>query len=109
MEIKAGEVYVNKIQLNEWYISAKTSVWEGGFLKEAVPVTVPANELWVMGDNRPRSSDSREFGPIKIDSLIGLVFYRYFPPGAMGALTNPLPSALRGVSAPSLFFAVARQ
>jgi len=93
--IENDEVYVNGIKLEETYISAKTNLWEGGFIKEGIPITVPANHVFVMGDNRPRSSDSREFGPIPIDSIIGQVFYRYFPTTVMGAIHNPLPQSLR--------------
>ena len=32
-----------------------------------------------MGDNRPRSSDSREFCAVPVENIIGDVFYRYFP------------------------------
>ncbi|MFN4212531.1 MAG: signal peptidase I [Microgenomates group bacterium] len=93
--IENGEVYVNGIKLEETYISAKTNLWETGYLKEGVAITVPENYVFVMGDNRPRSSDSREFGPIPASSIIGQVFYRYFPPPVMGAVSNPLPSSLR--------------
>lgn len=93
--IENGEVYVNGIKLEETYISAKTNLWEGGYVQEGVSITVPENHVFVMGDNRPRSSDSREFGPIPIESIIGQVFYRYFPASVMGAIRNPLPESLR--------------
>jgi len=93
--VKNGEVYVNDQILPETYISAKTNLWDGGFLKEGEPIIVPDNYLFVMGDNRPRSSDSREFGPIPISSVVGVVIYRYFPPNKMGFITNPLPKKLR--------------
>lgn len=93
--IKDSEVYVNGRQLNETYISAKTNLWEGGFSKDGEVTTVPQGELFVMGDNRPRSSDSREFGPITISSVIGQVFYRYFPANKMGAIVNPFPPDFR--------------
>ncbi len=92
---KNGEVYVNDRLLKEDYISAKTNLWEGGFAKEGVPIVIPENELFVMGDNRPRSSDSREFGPVTFSTVIGQVFYRYFPSDKVGLITNPLPKSLR--------------
>lgn len=95
IEIKNNEIYVNGIQLNEPYISAKTPLWEGGFIKEAQRVTVPAGHFFMMGDNRPRSSDSREFGFIPKLSIIGQVFYRYFPSTKMGTMENPFPPDLR--------------
>lgn len=83
-------VYLNGKPVMENYIADKTNVFEGGFLKEGQAITVPPESIFVMGDNRPRSSDSREFGPIPIKSVIGVVFYRYYPPGKMGWIKNPL-------------------
>jgi len=93
--IKNQQVYVNDQIINESYISAATNLWESGFLREGEPLIVPQDHLFVMGDNRPRSSDSREFGPIPISSIIGYVFYRYFPPQVAGLIKNPWPKNLR--------------
>lgn len=93
--IKNGEVYVNDRFIDEQYISAKTNLWDGGFAKEDVSIIVPGEEIFVMGDNRPRSSDSREFGPVPISSIIGQVFYRYFPTNKVGSIVNPIPKKLR--------------
>lgn len=93
--VKDGEVYVNGIKLTENYIAAKTNLWENGFSKNGEEITVPDGDLFVMGDNRPRSSDSREFGPVPEDSIIGHVFYRYFPSTKMGSIDNPFPDNLR--------------
>lgn len=93
--VKKGEVYINEIQLVEKYISDKTNLWEGGFSQEGIVFTVPDGELFVMGDNRPRSSDSREFGPISFDLIIGEVFFRYFPANKTGLIINPLPKNIR--------------
>ena len=90
-----GIVYVNNNQVNENYISEQTNLWNGGYIKEGVSVTIPEEDIFVMGDNRPRSSDSREFGPISIDSIIGNVIYRYFPSTKMGIIKNPLPKNLQ--------------
>lgn len=92
INVSNEEVFVNGQSLQEKYISAKTTLWEGGFLKENESYTVGQDELIVMGDNRPRSSDSREFGPIPISSIIGQVFYRYYPITKMGSIKNPLRS-----------------
>ncbi len=93
--IKNSNVYVNDILLNEAYIYAKTNVIQDGFLKEGEEYTVPSDKLIVFGDNRPRSSDSREFGAIRISTIIGQVFYRYFPFNKIGSITDPFPSNLR--------------
>ncbi len=93
--ISDGVVKVNNIQLTEQYITATTNLWEGGCIKNNVPYTVPADYIFVMGDNRPRSSDSREFCAVKTDSIIGDVFYRYFPANVVGIVSNPLPKSIR--------------
>jgi len=104
--VKDHEVFVNGRQLQENYIAAKTNLWEGGYSKEAEGTKVAEGMLFVMGDNRPRSSDSREFGPITQESVIGQVFYRYFPPSKTGAIPNPFPSDFQsyGKIAPHLAF-----
>ncbi|HEY7624369.1 MAG TPA: signal peptidase I [Candidatus Limnocylindria bacterium] len=43
------------------------------------PFTVPAGEIWVMGDNRTFSSDSRSFGPVPVSNIIGKVILRFWP------------------------------
>jgi signal peptidase I len=93
------EVYVNDRLLEEPYIAAKSVLWENGFTKNGVPFKVPEGYVYIMGDNRPRSSDSREFGPIPIDSIIGQVFYRYLPPQHAGEIKNPIPKDFRSDAA----------
>ena len=85
-----GKVYLNERQLNETYIPASTPLAHNGYLKNGIPIIVPENQIFVMGDNREVSSDSRIFGPIPISSLIGQVFYRYFPIGKIGTFKNPI-------------------
>jgi len=90
-----GIVKVNDIQLSENYIAATTNLWDGGCIKDKIPYKVEEGYIFVMGDNRPRSSDSREFCAVTIDSIIGDVFYRYFPSNVMGVISNPLPKNIR--------------
>mgnify|MGYP006274572661 CR=1 FL=1 len=46
------------------------------------PVDVPEGELFVMGDNRPQSSDSRAFGTVPLSSVIGRAFLVVWPPSS---------------------------
>lgn len=94
INISNAVVKVNNIVMPENYIAAPTNLWDGGCIKDNVDYVVPKNYIFVMGDNRPRSSDSREFCAVKIESIIGQVFYRYFPSNVMGVITNPLPKEL---------------
>lgn len=93
--IQNTTVNVNGTPINEPYISAATELMYGGFVQEGVPITVPENHYFVMGDNRPRSSDSREFGPVPYESIIGQVIYRYFPFNEAGVIDNPFDKSLQ--------------
>lgn len=73
VEGKAGAVYVDGRRLLEPYLPP-------GILTAAFPaVTVPEDHLWVMGDNRANSSDSRVFGPITRSSVVGRTINRVWP------------------------------
>lgn len=78
VKITSEGVWVNDVKLDEPYIAEN-----GGPNKT---VTVPANMVFVMGDNRANSSDSRVFGAIPIDSIVGKAFVRIWPPGRWGGL-----------------------
>lgn len=96
------EVYVNGKKLDEPYIASKTLPLPGGYAEENVPMNIPDGYYFVMGDNRPHSSDSRDFGPITYESIVGQVFYRYFPADKMGRIFNPFPENFRSMGTISL-------
>jgi signal peptidase I len=51
--------------------------------------TLGPDELFVMGDHREASADSRSFGPIKEASIVGRAFLRYWPASTFGILSRP--------------------
>jgi signal peptidase I len=89
------QVFLNGQKLDEPYISVETPLWDGGYAREGVPITLSPGSIFVLGDNRPKSSDSREFGPIPESSIIGQVFYRYYPADKMGVVNNPFPTSIQ--------------
>ncbi|MCL5798285.1 MAG: signal peptidase I [Patescibacteria group bacterium] len=88
VKVQDGAVYINDKKLDEPYLADKTNLFPGSFLQEGVDFTVPQGEYFVMGDNRPHSSDSREFGPIKADSIIGKAMLRYWPITQFGIIPD---------------------
>lgn len=87
--VQGGYVFVNGEKLNEsLYLSDEVRTLPGAFLREGQPVTVPAGDFIVMGDNRPHSSDSREWGFLKTNELIGKSFFVYWPPNQMRLVKN---------------------
>lgn len=87
--VQNGYVYLNGAQLDESaYLSRDVRTSSGAFLHDGQPVTVPAGDFIVMGDNRPHSSDSREWGLLKTTELIGKSFFVYWPPTQMRVVTK---------------------
>jgi signal peptidase I len=79
---KDGNVYVNGRQLDEQaYLPAGTLTGQGSVLRceEQSPCKVPDDSVFVMGDNRTNSKDSRYIGYIKEDTIVGRAFVRVWP------------------------------
>lgn len=86
VQIKAGAYYVNEVKLAESYIGSDVFTKGSKFLGEGVVYTLAANEYFVTGDNRPHSSDSRDWGPIGKEDIVGKGFLRYWPVNRFGFL-----------------------
>lgn len=82
-----GKVLINNQELNEDYIDVFTS--SGSFLTEGETYIVPKGNYFVMGDNRPLSSDSRSWGPITKKVITGKAWVIYFPFSLAGIVPSP--------------------
>lgn len=78
--------YINGTKLEESYIAPELFTYNGQYLKDNMEVVIPQDYYFVAGDNRPRSSDSREWGPIERSSIIGKSQFRYWPFDRMGLI-----------------------
>ncbi len=73
LELREGIVYLNNKPLKEPYTAKARSTFGQDFLKECQKVVVPKNHIFVMGDNRKGSSDSREIGFIEISAVTNVL------------------------------------
>ena len=81
VEAHGRHVFVNGRPLTEPYVEAACQGTE-----DFQPLRVPTGHLWVMGDNRCDSSDSRVFGPIEEDLVVGRAFVLVWPPARVAWL-----------------------
>ena len=70
--VEDGKVYINGVRISEPYLETQTQ--QGG------EWTVPQDGLFMMGDNRNNSSDSRAWGMVPLENVIGKAFMVYWPP-----------------------------
>lgn len=79
VKVQDGHVYINDKLLNEPYLAPGITTNPGPFLQEGVNVLIPDGNYVAMGDNRPASSDSRDWGFLTKPEVIGQVIIRYWP------------------------------
>jgi signal peptidase I len=84
-----GAVYVDGRRLEESYLidgTATTSTNAPNQCPAEAPCIVPPGQVWVMGDNRSDSKDSRYFGPVDQATIVGRAFVTVWPLGRFGLL-----------------------
>ncbi len=80
VEGRDGQVWINGEPLAEPWLPAGVTTSAFG------PVVVPDGQVFFMGDNRGASEDSRVFGPVDADNIVGRVFFRIWPVGRIGTI-----------------------
>ena len=91
--IRDGSVYINGHKLDEPYLpEAWTAINNPPPWSVGDGAVIPANQYFVMGDNRNRSQDSRLFGPIGRDRIDGRAWFRIWPLDHFGDIYGLKPT-----------------
>ena len=85
LSVKNGHPVVNGVEAKEDFIEPCRD-GTGSKCNFPKPITIPPNEYFMMGDNRGSSDDSRFWGPVPRDWIIGQAFFTYWPPDRIGIL-----------------------
>jgi signal peptidase I len=80
VEGRDGSVWIDGRPLDEPYLP------EGVTTAPFAPYLVPDDHVWVMGDNRGASDDSRRFRAVPVDDVVGRAFVVIWPPSELGLL-----------------------
>ncbi len=80
VEGRDGQVFVNGEPVAEPYLAPATEISAFG------PAEIPPGMIFVMGDNRTNSDDSRSFGPVEADVVVGRAFVLIWPPADVSGL-----------------------
>jgi len=88
VKVEGGRVYISGKLLNEPYIKSTLATLSGNFAKEGLEIKIPSDYYFVLGDNRPASSDSRAWGFVPISSINGRAWVVYWPPEKTGLVKD---------------------
>jgi signal peptidase I len=83
LKVIDGRVYINGKRQKEGYARPDATC---GICNLPREIRIPKGYYFMMGDNRGESADSREWGPIRDDWMIGKAFMTYWPPAKIGGL-----------------------
>ncbi len=72
VELKGGQLFVNNVAVEEPYITRPDT-------RSVAPTVVPEDSYYVLGDNRRVSNDSRDWGPVPTDNIVGRAWVSFWP------------------------------
>jgi signal peptidase I len=88
VEIRDGQVFVNGAQIDQPFLKGAPTYCVGGYACQNSPIQVPEGDIFVMGDNRGNSSDSREWGALPLDRVVGQAWLIYYPVADWGLVPH---------------------
>lgn len=86
IKISEGKIFINDQAINEFYLPQEFQTRAGTFFPENQTIAVTENEYFVLGDNRSHSSDSRDWGPVPKENIVGKAWLRYWPLAKIGLI-----------------------
>ena len=86
ISLKEGKIFINGKQLDESYLPQSLETFGSSFLKEGEEIKVTDNVFFVLGDNRPFSSDSRTWGFVDKSKITGRAWLIYWPINKAGSI-----------------------
>ena len=101
IDFETGDVYVNDEIIDEPYINDRTAR-TGSYIMELIangqyskdnPIVVEKDKVFVMGDNRNNSKDSREIGQVPKKEIIGGAVFRFWPVSGFGSVAYPIETS----------------
>ena len=100
VEIRDGLVYIDGNAIPEPYIYKEDDGTPQPTTADSDQSTwvIPEGELFLMGDHRSNSSDSRAHGPVPVENVVGRAWLRYWPLDTFGILPTPTYPTLVPVS-----------
>jgi signal peptidase I len=90
VEFRDGQVYINGQRLDESYLQGADTFCSGGSACSAGPIVVEPGHVFVMGDNRNNSSDSRQWDSLSLERVIGQAWVLYYPVDDWGFIPHHL-------------------
>ncbi len=87
VSLRNNRIYINGALLEEEYIPPEFVTRGGSYLREGMQVRLREGEYFLAGDNRPGSSDSRNFGPVTVSRFVGKAWIRYWPFSKFGVVS----------------------